>query len=191
MTSDKKSTWFLFILFLFLPMITNAAVTTWEIIPGESQISFIGTQNNSPASGSFKKFSGTIHFDPSQLNDSKVRITIDINSVTTSYSDFTSTLLTEDWFNVKLFPEAVFETTHFTKLGDNKYQANGTLTIRDKTIPVVLTFEAKELSSAKALVKGSTVLQRTKFGVGQGEWADTDTVKDNVQVNFSITAIKK
>src|SRR5689334_11490844 len=92
-----------------------AATPAWQMIPAESSISFTGTQNNAPASGSFKKFTGEINLDPNQLKDSKVRIVIDMNSVTTTYSDFTSTLLTSDWFNVKVFPQAVFETTHITK----------------------------------------------------------------------------
>ena len=112
----------------------------WQMYQSESTITFTGTQNGAPATGSFKKFTGEIKLDPNQLNDSKVRIVVDMNSVTTTYSDFTSTLLTSDWFNVKLFPQAIFETTHIDQVGDNKYQADGTLTIRDKTVPVTLVF---------------------------------------------------
>ena len=191
MTQTKISKCLLAILILLLPLFANAAVPVWQIVPNESSITFTGIQNDAPASGKFKKFTGTINFDPDQLNESKVRIVIDMNSVSTSYSDFTSTLITDDWFNVKLFPEAIFEATQFKKIGDNQYQTTGTLTIRDKTVPVILSFESKELSKTKAFVNGSTTLKRTLFGIGQGEWADTDAVKDNVQVNFDITAIMK
>lgn len=183
--------WIFTVLVLLAPAIVEAAVPEWQIVPSESSITFTGIQNDAPASGQFKKFTGEISLDPNQLNASKVRIVIDMNSVSMSYSDFTNTLLTTDWLNVKLFPQAIFEATHFTKIGENKYQANGTLTIRDKTVPVTLTFVAEELSKTKGRVKGNTTLKRTIFGVGQGEWADTDAVKDDVQVNFTITAIRK
>lgn len=191
MIPSNAQKWMLTIFLLLAPVIAKASVPEWKIIPSESSITFTGIQNDAPASGKFKKFSGEIRLDPNQLNASKVRIVIDMNSVSTSFSDFTSTLITSDWFNVTLFPQAVFESTHFTKLGENKYQANGTLTIRDKTIPVTLTFVAEELSKTKGRVKGSTTLKRTVFGVGQGEWADTEAVKDDVQVNFTITAASK
>ncbi|OGT53173.1 MAG: hypothetical protein A3E84_00880 [Gammaproteobacteria bacterium RIFCSPHIGHO2_12_FULL_42_13] len=181
----------LVLLVFLLPLFANAAAPAWQIVPNESSITFTGIQNDAPASGKFKKFSGTIHFDPDRLNESKVRIVIDMNSVSTSYSDFTSTLVTEDWFNVKLFPEAIFEATTLKKTGDSQYQAAGTLTIRDKTVPVTLSFESKKLSETKALVKGNTTLKRTMFGIGQGEWADTDAIKDDVQVNFNMTAARK
>lgn len=181
--------WFIF-LFLFIPLVAYPAIPTWQIIPSESSISFTGTQNGAPASGSFKKFTGNIQMDLNQLSDSKVKVIVDINSLSMPYSTFTDTLLTSDWFNVARFPTAVFEATHFTKTGENEYQANGTLTIRDKTEPVTLTFVAMPLSNNKEQVKGSTVLKRTVFGVGQGAWADTSTVKDDVQVSFVITAVK-
>jgi polyisoprenoid-binding protein YceI len=180
----------IFFIFMISTM-AFAAVPEWQMIPGESSITFTGTQNGAPATGSFKKFTGEIKLDPNQLNDSKVRMVIDMNSVTTTYSDLTSTLLTPDWFSVKVFPQAVFETTHITKVGDNKYKADGTLTIRDKTVPVTLAFTSEDAGKDKERVKGTTTLKRTAFGIGQGEWADTDTVKDDVTVNFVITAVKK
>lgn len=184
------SKWFLFLLILLTPSIGLATISKWKMIPEESSITFTGIQNGAPASGSFKKFSSEINLDPSQINDSRVRIIVDMSSVSTSFSDFAATLITADWFNTKLFPQAIFEAKEFTKIGVNKYQANGILTIRDKTVPVSITFVAEELSKTKGRVKGIVTLKRTLFGVGQGEWADTDAVKDDVQVSFVITAEK-
>ncbi len=187
----RKSIGVLVLAVLFMPLIAKAAVPEWQIVPSESNITFTGTQNNAPISGQFKKFSGSIAFDPNQLNESKIKIVIDTNSVSTSYADFTSTLLTPDWFDVKLFPEATFQASQFTKTGQNTFEANGNLTIRDKTLPVKVVFTGEELSKTKASVKGSTSIKRTAFGVGAGEWASTDEVQDDVKINFTITAIKK
>lgn len=177
--------------FIFMPIIAKAAVPEWQIIPGESSITFTGIQNNAPISGKLEKFNGTIVFDPDQLSKSRVRMVIDMNSVSTTYRDFTSALLTPDWFNVKIFPEAIFESNHFTKLSENKYEADGKIIIRDKTVPIKVTFEGEALSKTKGRVKGVVTLKRTEFGVGQGEWESTDEVNDEVKVNFTITAIMK
>jgi|SRR6185312_1198091 len=176
------------ILLLLMPLATNAA--TWQIIPKESAINFTATQNGAPVSGQFKSFSGEINFDPTQLATSNVRIVVDINSVMAAYDQVVDTLKTADWFNVKLFPQAIFKSSNFTKTGDNTYQANGTLTIRDKTAPIMLTFVMEEYSKSHARAKGTATLQRTTFGVGQGEWAKTDEIKDEVKINFTLAATR-
>lgn len=176
---------------LSLPLIAAAAVPTWDIIPKQSSLKFTATQNDAPVTGEFKSFKGEIQFDPTQLDASSVRVVVDMNSLNTSYSDLTSTLVTSNWFNIKVFPTAEFKANHFTKIADDTYKADGTLTIRDKSQPVTLTFTAKESPKNMAVVQGTTTLKRSAFGVGQGEWASTSEVKDPVQVSFSIVAVKK
>ena len=65
------------------------------------------------------------------------------------------------------------------------------MTIRDKTVPVVLTFTGEQPNPNKGIVAGSTQIKRTMFGVGQGDWAGTNEIKDDVTVNFKIVATKK
>lgn len=177
-----------FTLIFCLCAAAGAAPTMWKIIPDGSSIKFTATQNGAPVSGDFKTFSGEINFDPDQLDKSNVQITIDIASVSAAYKEVTDTLKTADWFDVTAFPKAVFKADHFTKTDNNTYQATGTLTIRDKTQPVVLTFTLPEYSKTKALAKGETTLKRSTFGVGKGEWAKTDEIKDEVKVEFVLAA---
>lgn len=181
---------FLILVFLF-PIVTFAAVPRWQIIPDESSLTFIATQNDAPVSGKFTKFSGDISVDPDQLDASHVNIVVDIGSLSTSYQDLTDTLVAPDWFSVTIFPQATFVADKFTKTGDNTYSASGTLTIRDKTVPIILDVVQDEYSGESARVHGTTTLKRSDFGVGQGEWASTTEVKDEVQVNFTLSAVKK
>lgn len=182
-----KKIFCLWFLFLF-PVLSFAVIPDWKIIPAESSITFTATQNNSPALGKFTQFSGDIHFDPAQLKASNVRIVVNMASVTTDYADIAKTLQTADWFNAASFPQAVFTASDFTKTGDKTYQANGNLTIRDKTVPTVLTFTLEEFSPTKAKVKGTVTLKRLAFGIGQGEWQKTDNIKDEVEVQFVVSA---
>ncbi len=168
-----------------------ASPPQWEMIPNESQLTFTATQNGSPVSGEFKSFATNLQVDVNDLKNSSIDIVIDMNSINASYAEVKTTLLTPDWFNVKVFPKAEFKSTDFTKTGENAYQAKGTLTIRDKSLPVTLTFTSSFPSENKGLVEGSAVIKRNAFGVGQGEWAGTDQVKDEVTVNFKVAAIKK
>ncbi|MBX3709721.1 MAG: YceI family protein [Gammaproteobacteria bacterium] len=178
-------------IFFFLPFVAKADVPAWEIVPNKSSLTFTGTQNNGPVSGSFKKFNGEITFDPAQLEMSNVIIKVDTSSVSAPYSDLVEVLKSADWFSVKHFPVAVFKASQFIKTGDNKYDAKGTLTIRDKTIPITVNFIVEEMTKTTARVKGSVMLKRNAFGIGQGEWASTEEIKDEVKVDFVLSVIKK
>jgi polyisoprenoid-binding protein YceI len=169
----------------------QAAAPAWNIVPKDSKLTFTAIQNDAPVSGEFKTFSGDIHFDPAELATSKVNMIVDVGSVTTSYADIATTLKTPDWFDTKLFPQAVFKADKFIKTRDKTYQASGTLTVRDKTQPVTLTFVLEDYSKTNARVTGTTVLKRTLFGVGKGDWAKTNEIKDDVQIKFTLVAVKK
>ena len=181
------------IIFIFSlsPLIAFADVPSWKIIPSESTLTFTATQNGAPVTGTFTHFSGDIHYDPAQLDKASVKMVVDVGSISDPYNELSDTLKSPDWFNTKLFPQAIFESTGFTKTGDKTYQTKGTLTIRGKTQPVVLNFMEQAYSQTKAKITGSTTIKRTAFGVGQGEWSDTKAVKDDVQVNFTVSAIRK
>lgn len=191
MTQLKWLKWIAVFYFLMMPVIAKPVVPAWQMVADESSITFTGIQNNAPVSGSFKRFNADIAFDENELSNSRVNIVVDMSSVFTSFSDFISTLLTAEWFNVMQFPHAVFKSSQFVRVKDNVYSAKGTLTIRDKTIPIAFNFYVTTLSENKKKVTGKVQLKRTNFDVGQGEWGDTDLVKNDVEVAFTITAVKK
>ncbi len=98
------------------------------------------------------------------------------------------TLKSTDWFDTKLFPKAIFKASSFVLVSGKTYQANGTLTLRDKTQPVILEFTLETYDAHTARVKGKTTIKRSLFGVGQGDWSKTDAVKDDVLVEFVLAA---
>ncbi len=187
----KKIVMFALSVLLSLTLVANAAATAWEIIPSESNIGFTGTQNGAPVKGSFKTFTGDIQFDPKQLASSSVRIEVNMASLATPYSDLTDTLITSDWFNVSAFPKAIFTAKEFAQIGEHQFQAKGELSIRDKKVPVMVVFNLEPLANDKDRVVGMFTVKRTDFGVGAGEWSSTKEVKDDVDIDFVITASKK
>ncbi|MGQ3888079.1 YceI family protein [Legionella sp. CNM-1927-20] len=162
----------------------------WEILPDQSSITFTAIQNNAPVSGQFKRFDGEIIADAEQYASSRININIDIASLSASYRDLITMLLSADWLDVKKFPIANFKATHFNKINKNTYTADGLLTIRNRTLPTTLTFTADKNNRDYTVVEGNTTIKRTLFGIGQGDWSDVSTVKDEVQINFRVVAQK-
>jgi polyisoprenoid-binding protein YceI len=68
--------------------------------------------------------------------------------------------------------------------------AHGKLTLRGVTKPADLPFRLK-IDGDKARMSGVTSLDRTAFGVGQGEWKATDQIPAKVKVSVQIAATRR
>jgi len=165
----------------------------WEMVEKDSSITFHGTQMNAPFDGTVGKFTPVIYFDPDHLDQSHVTVTIDILSIDAQDTERNKNLLGPDWFDAPQFPTARFETTKFTKTGDNAYTADATLTIHGNAVPVQLPFtlDLSKSSSGKekAVMNGKITLDRSKFALGQGDWADPGVIANEVPVEVKLVAI--
>ena len=165
-------------------------VTAWAIDPAQSSLTFEATQMKAPFTGTFKKFDGTILFDPARLEESSAAIKIDMASVDTNSADRDANLPTSPWFFTESFPESKFEAAKFEKTAENAYVAHGNLTIRDVTLPVDLPFTleitADPAGGQTAKMQGTLTLQRLDYGVGSGDWKDTSTVGNPVVVKVLL-----
>ena len=161
------------------------AAAQWSMQPKESKLTFVGEQAGAQFQGSFDKFTADITFDPKDLAGSRFDVKIDTASVNTQDGERDTTIKSADLFDVKRFPTARYVADKFTATGANKYSASGKLTLRDvtKDVPIEFTFDSKD---GAAWLKGTAKIKRLDFGVGQGEWKDTATVGNDVQVRFAL-----
>lgn len=159
----------------------------WAILPGISKLQFTGTLYNAPFTGDFGDFGGTIVFNPDDLSTAKTDITVRMDKITTGDADRDQNIVGAEWFDAGKFPTARYVATKFEKADDNKYVAIGDLTIRDKTMPLVIPFTL-DIENKTAHMKGEVTLNRTNFGVGGGQWADESTVKHDVKVMIDVKA---
>ena len=168
---------------------TAASATTWTVDSKKSTIAFSGIQTEQPFSGRFKTFTATIDFDPAKPESGHALVSIDVASATTGDPQRDEALPGDDWFSAKTFPAATFEATAFKALGGDRFEADGTLRIRDVGKPVALPFTLST-SGDTAHAVGHLQLVRTAFGVGQGAWATPEYVAFEVNVDIDIQATK-
>ncbi len=155
-----------------------------------STLTFTATWSGSAIDGRFKTWSADILFSPEALDRSKLTVAIDTASVDTGDAQRDQSLPSGDFFDTAEHPKATFTATKFRKSGEGKFVADGTLDLRGVKKPLSLPFTLK-IDGDTATARGVTTLDRTTFGVGQGEWASTDEIAAKVKVSFSITAKKK
>ena len=140
--------------------------------------------------GQFKRWTADILFSPDALDRSKLTVSIDMSSAATGDDQRDSSLPSGDFFDTASHPKATYTASRFRKTGEGRFVADGTLELRGVKKPVSLPFSLK-IDGDTATARGVTTLDRTAFGVGQGEWASTDQIAGKVKVSFAITAKRK
>jgi polyisoprenoid-binding protein YceI len=133
-----------------------------------------------PGTGKFKKFTAQISFDAAKAEATKANIEVDINSIDFGDDNWNRDALGASWFNGKQFPKAVFIVASAKALGGGRFEAPGKFTLKGNTRDVVATF------TAKADAGGTVPLKRNDFKIGEGSWADTSVVANEVAVRFKV-----
>jgi cytochrome b561/polyisoprenoid-binding protein YceI len=175
------------------PVSAQPPVEEWNVLRPKSSITFRPTQMGQEFTGTFPLFYSTIAFDPEQLDRSHAEIKIDLSKASTGAADRDDALQGKEWFDVTSFPQAVFKTTKFRKTGVDSYEAEGTLTIKDITLPIIVPFhlviEKNDSGNKTATMNGSVILDRSKFNLGTGSWADPTAIANNVPVDIHLVAV--
>jgi polyisoprenoid-binding protein YceI len=166
-------------------VLMTAAHADQKLLPAQSEIGFVSKQMGVPVEGRFKKFDAQIAFDPKKPEASKIAFTIDTGSATLGVPETDAELPKAPWFNVPKFPQATFQSSAVKGLGAGKFEVTGKLSIKgnvsDVVVPVTLT-----QSGATTTASGAFAIKRLGFKIGEGDWADTSMVADDVQVKFKL-----
>ncbi len=156
-----------------------------KLVPAQSDISFTSKQMGVPVDGKFKKFDATITFDPKKPEAGSIAFSIDLSSAQIGDSETMAELAKPVWFDSKRVPTATFQSSAVKAAGPGKFDVTGKLTIkgnvRDVVVPVALT-QAAGTSTAT----GAFVIKRLEYRIGEGDWADTSMVANDVQVKFKL-----
>ncbi|MCB9541829.1 MAG: YceI family protein [Myxococcales bacterium] len=94
-----------------------------------------------PSYGQFIKVGGSFDYDAAAPEKSKVKVEIDADSIFTGDKKRDDHLKGPDFFDTKQFPKLSFESTSFTKAGENTYTVAGNLTMHGQTRPMTITLQ--------------------------------------------------
>ncbi len=173
---------------LLLWAVTNFAFA--QSANGEKiKIDFISKQMGVPVEGHFKKAMASVNFDKTKPAQSKAEIEIELASIDTGSDEANTEVKREGWFNVQKFPTAKFVSSAVRDLGGGRYEATGTLTIKGKARDIMAPFVVKSAANGLSVAEGKFTIKRSQFAIGEGVWADPDTVADEVDVKFNVPLV--
>lgn len=179
---------FLFSLSVLLAM-PALADTPWVIDLAQSRLAFEATQQGGKFEGEFEQFSAEMHFSAERLEDSHFGVSIDVSSIQTGSRQRDRELPKQEWFGMDAYSQAQFETTEIRQASDNDayaYAAEGNLTIKGHSEPVVLPFDWQVNEAGQAHMQGEVVIDRTTFGIGEGDWEDPSAVGHEVRIIVDV-----
>jgi polyisoprenoid-binding protein YceI len=133
--------------------------------------------------GQFNDWTAAIAFDPDS-GTGTAQVNISIGSLT--LGSVTAQAMGPDYFDNATFPTAVF-TADIAPIVDG-HMATGTLTIRDKIVPIEMPF-ALNIQDDTAQMSAAMTLDRRDFDVGNN-MADESSLKFPVRVQINLTATR-
>ncbi len=156
----------------------------WEKQDG--QIALTIRQFGKEVSGQFSDFTTEISYEdtPEPGTKGTVRVTVSVPSLT--LGSVTDQAIGPDFFDAKTHPTAVFDADILrTEAG---LIAEGTLTIRDQSVPLSLPFDLT-IEGETAQMTGQLTLDRRDFGIGS-QMDDPGQLGHDVQLDLSLTATR-
>ena len=161
------------------------AAPSYVVVPAQSSLSFVGTQQGEKFTGVIRDFDARVEYAAEDLATSKLDVTIRVKSMDTKSPDRDQALATADWFDFAKFPAATFRTvairaTPAGPVGD------ADLTIKGHTKRIAFPFAWKAAGTG-ATLDARVTLDRLDFGLGAGDWADESTVGRKVEVVVHLT----
>jgi polyisoprenoid-binding protein YceI len=144
----------------------------WQIDPTHSSAEFaVRHMMVSTVRGGFRNITGTIDFDPDNVEAASVEAVIQVAEMTsTGVADRDNHLKSADFLDAKKYPTITFKSTRVKKTGKDSARIYGDLTIRDVTREVALDVTAlgQAISPYGPTIAGfeaSTKIDREAFGL--------------------------
>ena len=163
--------------------------TEWQSEVDNSQLNFAASFQNLPVNGRFKTFAFKCTTDQA-ARPVNLQVMVSVASADMGNMEFNHEIQAFDWFNGADHSTAIFTSDHFeiapeTKAGVD-YIAHGKLQLKGVERAVAVPFDWHQISHNQVAMRGELSLDRSDFGIGQGEWATGEQIGLAVRVWFDV-----
>ena len=160
------------------------AASEWTV--GDGTIGLTVNQFGSTVEGSFADWTSSISFDETVEAGKAGEVTTTISIPSLSLGSVTDQAMGPDFFNAEGFPTATFQAD--INVASDSYVADGTLTIKDQSVPISLPFTL-QVDDNKAQMRSTTTIDRRDFEIGQSV-TDASTLGFDVTIDITLTATR-
>jgi polyisoprenoid-binding protein YceI len=156
------------------------------VLIDKSEIRFVSKQMGVNVEGRFRRWKASVDFRPGDLARSSAGFEIDLASIDLASGASEAEVRRAAWFDTAKFPVAKFASTGIRSLGGDRYEIAGTLSLKGLAQDVVVPVALKRDAAGNSVAEGEFKVRRLDFKVGEGMWADTDTIANDVTVRVRM-----
>ena len=161
-----------------------AGGTSIALTPENARIQFVGTHvgpkpDPKARVGTFSDFKGTAVTADDEL--ASVMVEIQMTSVSTPHDKLNMHLQAPDFFDVRAYPTAKFESTSVSKTEDGNHLIAGNLTLHGETKEIELVGTV-EVADGGVDIEATVELDRSEFGMDQ----NLDKVNKEVPLTIAV-----
>ena len=167
---------------------------SWMIDPSHTRVQFSARHMMiATVRGEFKEFGGTVEFDETKPEATKVAVEIKTGSVDSKDAKRDGHLVSPDFFDTAKFPVMSFKSKRVENVKGERAKLIGDLTIKDVTHEVALDVEFHGLAKApwgttNAGFEAKGKLNRKDFGLVWNVALETGGVLVGEDININIDA---
>jgi polyisoprenoid-binding protein YceI len=146
----------------------------WNFDPAYTTVEFVIRNLLFKVKGRFRAIEGAIVLDEDDISRSSVTATIKARSIDTGNTSRDAHLKSPEFFDVDSFPTIEFKSAKVHRGKDrDSLDLNGTLTIKNKSVPVALAVNEMDRSRSPKgeefiYYSATTELDRFAFGINYG-----------------------
>ncbi len=149
----------------------------------KSKIEFVGSKpDKSSHKGGFKKFQAEVIADWEDASNSSIRIVIDTASLWSDNEKLTGHLKNPDFFDVRKYPRATFESTSIKHQDDGSLVIEGKLEMLGEVNEVKIPMQT-EVSDDSLKMVGKFKIDRTRWGMTYGA---PDRINKEVEMTVEL-----
>ena len=167
------------------PSLSRAQGPVFEVTPVESWVKF-HVKSSTTIAGKFDQWTATLAFTSPDVSSGVLEVKIQSASVDTGSDMKNNKLKSDDFFDVKKYPEITFRSTKIVETGPNTYDVDGDFLVRGVSNPEKLTLTVSGKGTESGVIKGTMVFNRKNYGMGGG--IPFIKIADHVDVAFDIKA---
>jgi polyisoprenoid-binding protein YceI len=156
------------------------------VLIDKSEIRFVSKQMGVSVEGRFRRWKANVDFRPGDLAHSGAGFEIDLASIDLASEESEAEVRRPPWFDTAKFPVAKFASTAIRSVGGDRYEIAGTLSLKGIAKDVVVPVALKRDASGNSVAEGEFKVRRLDFKVGEGLWADTDVIANDVTVRVRM-----
>ena len=167
---------------------------TWVLDPEESSVIFQYSFGNDPYQGEFKNVEAVFEIDPMSPGSCDFQVTIPIEDISIDSPEALDYLLDYELFDVDQFPTATFKAEKCSLESMSSFVSEGELTIRDQTNQLSFPFDLDVDASGGKIrfhLTSEVTINRLEYGVGQGYWASTAEIPNEVTIKVDVYAVQQ